>query len=56
MVYITNNGVITNMDMSVKNFMYVKKTMFGIPLHVIVKMENIQQVLLIKLFVIKLQT
>ena len=28
-------------DMSVKKSMYVKKIMFGILLHVIVKMENI---------------
>ena len=30
-----------NVDVSVKNVMYVKKIMFGILLHVIVKMENI---------------
>ena len=36
------NGKITiNVDVSVKNLMYVKKIMFGILLHVIVKMENI---------------
>ena len=36
------NGRITiNVDVSVKNIIYVKKIMFGILLHVIVKMENI---------------
>ena len=30
-----------NVDVSVKTFMYVKKIMFGILPHVIVKMENI---------------
>ena len=40
------NGEITiNVDVSVKKFMYVKKIMFGILLHVIGKMENICQVL-----------
>ena len=39
---IWNNGRITiNVDMSVKNVMYVKKIMVGILLHVIVKMKNI---------------
>ena len=32
-------------DVSVKNVMYVKKIMIGILLHVVVKMENIEQVL-----------
>ena len=36
------NGVITmNIDVSVKNMIYMKKIMFGILLHVVVKMENI---------------
>ena len=36
------NGEITiNVDVNVKKFMYVKKIMFGILLHLIVKMENI---------------
>ena len=30
-------GITINVDMSVKKFMYVKKIMFGILLHVIVK-------------------
>ena len=30
-----------NVNMSVKNIVYVKKIMFGILLHAIVKMENI---------------
>ena len=37
--------VMINVDASVKNIIYVKKFMFGILLHVIVKMENIWQVL-----------
>ena len=36
-----NGGIMINADVSVKKFMYVKKIMFGIMLHVIVKMENI---------------
>ena len=36
------NGRITiNVDVSVKNIIYVKNIMFGILLHVLVKMENI---------------
>ena len=36
------NGRITiNVDVNLKNVMYVKKIMFGILLHVIVKMENV---------------
>ena len=36
------NGRITiSVNVSVKKIMYVKKIMFGILLHVIVKMENI---------------
>ena len=40
-----NSAIIINDDVSVKNIMYVKKTIFGIMLYVVVKMENIQQVL-----------
>ena len=36
-----NDGTMINVDVSVKNVMYVKKIMFGILLHAIVKMENI---------------
>ena len=36
-----NGGIMINVDVSVKNVMYVKKIMFGILLHVIVKTENI---------------
>ena len=36
-----NGGITINVDVSVKKFMLVKKIMFGILLHVIVKMENI---------------
>ena len=50
-----NSAIIINDDVSVKNIMYVKKTIFGIMFYVVVKMENIQQVLWIiqELFVIK---
>ena len=36
-----NGGIMINVDVSVKNIMDMKKIMFGIILHVIVKMENI---------------
>ena len=36
-----NDPIMINVDVSAKNFMYVKKIMFGILLHVIVKMKNI---------------
>ena len=36
-----NSGIAINVDENVKNVMYVKKIMFGILLHAIVKMENI---------------
>ena len=36
-----NDGITINADVSVKKFTYVTKIMFGILLHVIVKMENI---------------
>ena len=39
-----NGGIMINVHVSVKNVMYAKKIMFGIHLHVIVKMENIWQV------------
>ena len=41
-----NGGIMINVDVSVKNIIYVKKIIFGILLHVVVKMENIWQVLL----------
>ena len=53
-------GVTTNVDVSLKNFMFVKKMIFGILLHVDVKMdrkyENIQKLLWMiqQLFVMKL--
>ena len=43
-IHITS-AIIINDDVSVKNIMYVKKTIFGIMFYVVVKMENIQQVL-----------
>ena len=36
-----NSGIMINVDVSVRNAMYVKNITFGILLHVIVKMENI---------------
>ena len=36
-----NGGIMINVDMNVKNVMYVKKIMFGILLYVIVNMDNI---------------
>ena len=36
-----NGGITINVDVSVKNVMYVKETIFEILLHVAVKMENI---------------
>ena len=48
--------IMINIDVNVKNVIYVKKTMFAIMLHVIAKLENIQEVLWIiqQLCVIKL--
>ena len=40
-----NGGIMIKMDARIKNVMYMKKTIFGILLHVVVKMENIWQVL-----------
>ena len=53
-----NGGITINVDASAKNIMYMKKITFRILLHVIVKMENIQQALQIiqGLFVLKLQS
>ena len=36
-----NAGKTINVNVSVKNVMYVEKIMFGILLHVVVKMENV---------------
>ena len=41
-----SGGITINVNVSVKNVMYVKKIIFGILLHVVLKMVNIQQVLL----------
>ena len=40
-----NGGIMLNVDVSVKNVMYVMKNMFRILLHVVAKMENIYQAL-----------
>ena len=51
-----SGGIMINAKVSVKNFMNVETIMFEIPVHAIVKMENIQQVLWMiqRLCVIKL--
>ena len=36
-----NYGITLNVDVSVKNVMYVKKITFGMFLHAVVKMESI---------------
>ena len=36
-----NGGIMINVDVSVKNLMYLKNITFGIFLHLIAKMENI---------------
>ena len=36
-----SGGITINVDVNVRNAMYVKKIMFGILLHVNLKMENI---------------
>ena len=38
-----NVGITINVDVSVKNAMYAKKIIFGILLHVVVKMEKISK-------------
>ena len=38
-----NGGMTINVDVSVKNAMYVKKIIFGILLHVVVKIKNISK-------------
>ena len=37
----TNDGIMINVDLSVKNIMYVKNTIFGTPVQVVVKIKNI---------------
>ena len=39
-----NDGILINVYVSVKTFMYFKKIVFGILLYVFVKIKNIQQV------------
>ena len=36
-----NGGIMINVDLSVKSVMYVKKIIFGVLIHEVVKMENI---------------
>ena len=44
-VILVNDGIMINVNMSVKDIKCVKKIMFGIVLHEIKKMENIMQIL-----------
>ena len=37
----TNDGITINVDVSVRNVIYVKKIIFEILLHVVVKIDNI---------------
>ena len=36
-----NGGIMINVGVTVKNILFLEKIMFGILLHIIVKMENI---------------
>ena len=36
-----NGGIIMNIDVSLKNVMYVKKIIFGILQHIVAKIKNI---------------
>ena len=51
-----NGGITINIDVSIKNVMYVKNVIFGILLNKVVKMDNIKKVLWIiqQLIVVKL--
>ena len=40
-VFHINGGITINNNVSLKNVMYVKKVIFGILLHLVVKMKNI---------------
>ena len=42
---VIQNGIIINVDVSAKNIVYVKKIIFGIMLHVAVKIVNIYRIL-----------
>ena len=42
-LYEINDGIMINVDVNVKNLIYLKKIMFGILPHVIVKMEKIDK-------------
>ena len=36
-----NGGIMINVNVNIKNVMYEEKVLFGILLHLVVKMENI---------------
>ena len=44
-VILINGGITININVSVKNIVYVKEIIFGILLHVFVKMENTWEIL-----------
>ena len=46
------NGIMINLDVSVKNIIYVKNILFGILVYVFMKMVNTQQIILIMIMVI----
>ena len=39
-----NGGITINVDVSVKNIIYIKKIIFGILVHVFLKMKNIYNI------------
>ena len=46
------NGIMINLDVSVKNIIYVKNILFGILVYVFMKMVNTQQIILILIMII----
>ena len=46
------NGIMINLDVSVKNIIYVKNILFGILVYVFMKMVNTQQIILIMIMII----
>ena len=46
------NGIMINLDVSVKNIIYVKNILFGILVYVFMKMVNTQQIKLIMIMII----
>ena len=44
-LYEINDGIMINVDVNVKNLIYLKKIMFGILPHVIVKMKKMASIM-----------